>query len=515
MLDIILPKSENLLLTEAAVLQKQALNSGLANGQILNAVVKNIVDNFVQLEVYGRILTARSEVPLSPRQQVQLEVINAQSNKIILRLSEFPLSTVPRQQIDLPASIRALLGSWNLEADDTNLEIAKTLLSLQKPLTAQDILAVRGLWCRITDSKLADLDTITFLYANRIPVQKESITIADHLLMYKDALAHRLNETKSVLDQMLTQLQSSLTKQSILNPQFRALETQIARIVDWSIPIELSPPQISQSLQRFLIDFGRPLEAELATHISTLDASEESLELRLHSNDLSGAVSSTDTFLPVAEVTSSREKKALATQVNALSALMKVSGGIPDRLITVISDLLSNLDLDDQIAQLVRNFEDPLQNLALDTSANHLSNLVTTSEVNSSPFYCFPLPLLLPEGAGTGYLTIHKNIGEEKINPDNMRLALLLDLPELGEITVKLQIVKKHITGQITSSREKTYELIETQISDLHDALKKQGYQTSKFVIDVAAKNHQPSPQERSQKEDNSNLLLSKINLKV
>jgi hypothetical protein len=193
---------------------------------------------------------------------------------------------------------------------------------------------------------------------------------------------------------------------------------------------------------------------------------------------------------------------------------IKCSQGVVDHLLSETSKILANPQLEEKLSHLIHSLKETLQNLGDAINANHLGNLVSTSEFMAAPFYSFPLSLTTPEGPVAAQLKLHKNTSADKINPENMRLALLLDMPKLGEIVVNLQVFERNITGQILSARADTNLLIETQIDELRNNLGKQGYQIGSII---------PGLLSEHQKHGSSDLILlesdysqlSRVNLKA
>jgi hypothetical protein len=146
------------------------------------------------------------------------------------------------------------------------------------------------------------------------------------------------------------------------------------------------------------------------------------------------------------------------------------------RLALALDEALKQARLDGPATQALRGLADQLELVSKDLGAVHLSNLANSPSQAVEPYYFFPIPVNTPAGPQTAQLKVYGQPGQRAINPGNVRLALLLDLPSLGEIAVELTILQRHLSGRILSGRVETHRLVETELPQLRESLSQLGY---------------------------------------
>ena len=170
----------------------------LAEGQLIKAIVQRTAELFVWLNVNGRTLAARTEIPLRSGQELSLQVAEIKDERITLR----PLVQSDAASLSLTMGTRggleALLTGWGMDADDVNLAIAQALLAGRGSVSQFDVQALRALWHRLSvsdhsaksppagatmdGSVLADVRAIAYLYTNRLPIGRETLALARNWL---------------------------------------------------------------------------------------------------------------------------------------------------------------------------------------------------------------------------------------------------------------------------------------------------------------------------------------------
>jgi hypothetical protein len=108
--------------------------------------------------------------------------------------------------------------------------------------------------------------------------------------------------------------------------------------------------------------------------------------------------------------------------------------------------------------------------------------------------YLFPIPIATPYGPRTAHLKVCRRPGSNRVDPENMRLSLLLDLPALGEMVINLNVFEQNLSGQILSGRQQTHRLVELDLSRLRKGLSGLGYRIDSLTCDLLKAEHGAAP---------------------
>jgi hypothetical protein len=173
------------------------------------------------------------------------------------------------------------------------------------------------------------------------------------------------------------------------------------------------------------------------------------------------------------------------------------------RLITAVRETVSQTSLDQHTTQLLHTLSNQLETIQRDLGAIQLANMSNAPQPAMEPYYMFPIPLQTPEGPVTAQLRVfRRNSQNQPLDPDNLRLALLLELPGLGDIAVKLSVFKQHLSGQIFSGRHDTERLVATELEELHNRLTGLGYHVDSLTSDILTTNQQSTEPELANKNE-------------
>ncbi|NJN92631.1 MAG: flagellar hook-length control protein FliK [Anaerolineales bacterium] len=445
-----------------------SIADSFTEGQIIKASVQQVINSVVWLKTDGHLLQARTEVPLQPGQQVLLKVAGANSERVSLQLQPQTSSSLPLQIAEGKGGIETLLTSWGIEADPTNLNIAQALLTQARSVHPDDIEAIRTLWRTLpsaiqtmptgSSAQGKQLEALTFLHVHQLPVNEESVALARHWLDGLPALTERMTNLQGTLDDALGQLNRFQPDQPALEQLRNSLLSARNQLAN--LPITLTKPtaEMATDLTKLTIQLGTPPEAELLTSISN---SQQTI------NNLPEIVDSKQNFdFPI------------PSTIHNLLSLEEEGGkgGELARLTHVIREALSQTNLDDRATQTLHRLTDQLEQFSKDLGATQLSNLTRNPDPTTTPYYFFPIPLTTPDGTHTAQLKVYRQPGKREVDPQNLRLALLLDLPSLGEIAIDLTIFKHHLNGKFLSGQPQTRQLVDTSLGELRDSLNKLGY---------------------------------------
>jgi hypothetical protein len=459
----------------------------LVQGQLIKTLVQRVVDSTVWLEVGGKTLVARTEVPLQAQQQVWLEVIQADPAEVILRLIEQPSQSQPENPSNAPSlstKLATMLTSWGMDADEANLIIAKTLMAHSGTVRAEDVEAVRTLWRTIPDAHLDDLRAATLLYAKQLPINRESLTLTDHGLNQMPQIARQLSELETVMHAAYMQLEPAFGKAPTYQQLLNTLESALTQIANWTVSTDLPRAEIAARLAKLIPNLGTPPEAKLANY--TWPSNQMGGQFILTNGG--GGKDASPTVIMEAGV--SVEAGGLPSPISNQTALPtalppKIIEEIANpfhRLTAIVHSVLAETDLDGVTTQTLHRLADKLEMVSKDLGALQLTNVANLSDSPWDPHFLFPIPLNTPQGPHIAQLKVYRRLGQDSVDPENMRLALLLDLPELGEIAVNLTVFERRLGGQILSEREQTHQLVEAGLKELYHSLLDLGYRVDSLT---------------------------------
>ena len=169
---------------------------------------------------------------------------------------------------------------------------------------------------------------------------------------------------------------------------------------------------------------------------------------------------------------------------------------------------------DDSTRPILRRIADQLDLVSKDLGAIQLANLSQPQTAPTEQHYLFPIPLSTPAGPHTAQLKVYRRPGESAIDPKNVRLALLLDLPELGQLAISLTVFERHIGGQILSADPQTRQLVDLSLDQLVESLHNLGYTVNNLSSDLLLAEPAPAPENEAQMID-LDLSLPQINVRA
>lgn len=451
--------------------------------QLIKATVQQVLDSVVWLKLDGQMLQARTQIPLQPDQQVLLKVVEASPLRVHLQV-QHPAPQNPS------LDFTTLLPTWGLEADDVNLAIAQALLTQARTVTPADVEAIRTVWRALPalDPGLAGtlngatkaIEALTYLHLAKLPLNGETLALARHWLNGLPPLTERLAGLQQSLDDVLQQLyrfEGSLPARDELRETLLSVRTQLA---NWPVSPDQTREKVVAGLVTLARHLGMPAEAKVAS--SPLI---------------------TSTALPPANPAAELVPANLAAFLEKGAwpiSITKTEESIQpeplERLISAVNKALGQDNLDAPTTRALHRLAGHLDQLANDLNAGHLANLANTLNPTVEPCYAFPLLLATPNGPRQAQLKIYPQPGQAHVDPQNVRLAILLDLPSLGEIAIDLTVFEQHLSGKILSRQPQTHRLVEVELGHLSAGLSSLGYQidalTSGLLTTLASPPNQP-----------------------
>ncbi|MEW5959460.1 MAG: flagellar hook-length control protein FliK [Chloroflexota bacterium] len=512
----------------------------LSEGSLLKATVQRVVDSMVWLEINGRILSARTEIPLQAQQPVLLEVIQADPAQVTLRLVNQEAIIQTDGDSGLPGNLQTLLNAWGMDADDLNLTIAKALLTHSQTIHPEDIQAIRTLWqsnslVSVLEGRVPPetLEALVYLYVNELPINDESLALADHWLNTplsrgpSAQLAQGVAELQTAMSTAVTELQSTTAANPALKQLLTTLESALNQIANWPITADMPVEEMATRLAELVSTLNTPAEAELAHTLRSqgnLSTSQPTGNPPANNADVApsrpGAANIQSNSMTEAgslPAASSPGRDAAEPITHPWPAPSHDLTNPLHRLASAIAKVLADplLGEAERTTQVLGKLTSQLEAVAKDLGAIQLFNLTNIPDPDDEPYYLFPIPLAMPEGPQTAHLKVYRRPGSRTVDPANVRLALLLDLPELGEIAINLNLLQKRLTGQILSAREHTHQRVESQLDTLFHRLNDLGYWVNSLTCDRLVSHEARSFTTDEKLDKRVNIPLSQINVRA
>lgn len=479
----------------------------LAQGHLLRATVQRVENEMALLNFNGKAVMVQTDVPLQPQQRVILQVTQTSPEKVSLQIvQQSPPPAEPgTAPALLPTNLETLLTSFRLEPDATNQTIAKALFAHSHSLNPDAISEVRTIWQQLpaltslsatSGDKAATLEAVVYLHSHQLPINSESIALARHLLDNSLPIAQRLTTLQQTLQTLQTALTHTLTTPSASqqpaanSPQLANLLTTItatlSHLSSWSISEKMPSEQIAARLAEVITQLGTPPESQLAPRPATQfvvnGGSERGASPVPAQNVATGPQPAPDTTAPARPTDS---PAGPTPHPAAIQPALPENAAPLQRLAAVIQQTLATPNLDQATAHTLRQLSEQLQAVSKDLGAIQMSNLSSPANPINESYFLFPIPLQTVDGPRTAHLRVfRRNTSGQAIDPHNLRLALLLDLPELGEIAVNLNVFERHLNGKIVSGRTQTHRLVEAGLPDLFRSLRKLGYHVDSLTAD-------------------------------
>jgi len=523
----------------------------VSEGQLIRATIQQVNDQTVLLNVAGQLISAKTDVPLEPRQQVLLNVQQAGPDQITLQIvpdtgaQEQPAAATTAAQsggtaVDAAVgqNIRQTLASWGMPADAVNVQLAEALLTHGRTLNPQDLQAARQAWVNLPNPTPADLDAVAFLQANKLPLSPESVSLAKQWLSGLPPIANQLNELQQTLSSVLSRMPPAANASPALSQLTQVLQSTLNQIAQWNITADTPPAEIAARLEALVVNLSTPPEASLAKQPEVRIVSPQTQAPATASpsapaaqNAATTAAPNTPATPPSAPPSTTATPTATANTAPTSAAPESASAPAPAPTATTATPaaqntapasatpqtvtLTANVQVDNPLHQLARTISGALatgnlppaqtealqqlarqvQQLTQDLGAVQLSNLAQTLSTETGQFYLFPVPIRHADGSQTtAKLKIFRQAGRTKVNPENTRLALLLDLPSLGEIAIDLTVFKRQISGRVLTGQAETNKLVAENIDELEARLKSIGYRVEMLSTAMLSEAEPDSP---------------------
>lgn len=492
----------------------------VSEGQLIRATVQQVMDQTVLLNVAGQLISAKTDVPLEPRQQVLLNVQQAGAEQITLQIIPDPaaeaqtasaaVAAPPATETPLAKNALQLLTQWGLPPDEINLQLTEALITHGKSVSAEDVAAARQAWVNLPNPSPADLNAVAFLQANKLPISSESVSLANQWLNGLPPIANQISTLQETLSSVLSQLPPPTAATPELAQLTNVLQSTLNQIAQWNITPDTPPAEIAARLESLVVNLNTPPEAALAKQPAVVivqqQLSAEGTSAQTQPNGTAAATtqSGATTAQPAntssqpaapqntpvappaangnAPAPNSTHSAPQAAQTVNIPTKIQVSNPL-HQLAHTISEALAQGNLPPAQADALHQLSQQVQHLTQDLGALQISNLAQAINTETGQFYLFPVPLRHADGSQTtAKLKIFRQAGHSTVNPENTRLALLLDLPSLGEIAIDLTVFKREISGRVLTGEKSTGKLVAKNIDDLEARLQSIGYHVDRLT---------------------------------
>jgi len=142
-----------------------------------------------------------------------------------------------------------------------------------------------------------------------------------------------------------------------------------------------------------------------------------------------------------------------------------------------IEQALEKGNLDSEVATRLRSLLATVQETTRHIEFRQLSNAGDTATTTLPAYLQFFLPL---QGAGPNEyveLRVYYRQGKGKqIDPDDVRLAFLLEMQAIGTVVVKLDIFRQHVRAAIETAHAEVEQLFRAMAPQLRSRLHTLGY---------------------------------------
>lgn len=397
--------------------------------------------------------------------------------------------------------------------------------------------------------------------------------VAQHLSSLQSSLQNAQQQLQTALaqaNQPASQLTYQANGQLAAQPANQAaaqlttllnnVNNTLAQMSNWTISANMPPEQLAARLTEVVIRLGTPPEAQLANQLVNQPTSQPATQPNGQSViqpngqpaiQPNGQPASNGQTAPAAAAAPG-SSGATGAQPNSQSAPANVTAEsvgqpashsnttsvnqpasqpthqptqpLPDstapleRLSAAIKTALAQPEIHEATKLVLRELSHQIETVSRDLGAIQMSNMAQTPPAAGEPYYMFPIPLHTEAGPRTAQLRVYRRSdgsnGTQPLDPDNLRLALLLDMPGLGEIAVDLTVFNKRLSGKFISGRQSTHQLVQAELGDLQRSLQKLGYTVDGLFADMLSP-EKPSIFEPSEPAHGIEVPLAQVDLAV
>lgn len=392
----------------------------IEQGQIFSGRVLSVTNDGIIVNLAGLKILAKTNLSLVEGSSIRVRVEELADDKIILRLlgsdSGLKATLTPLNNSD----IKEMLIKFGLPQSGINTEIIKVLVESGVPVTKEMITEADHLLKQLGSSGSSDIKSVISLMSRDIPVTKETMAPMNNLLT-----------GKLIGEQILNLLNSSADVSGNVKDKLDIFIGVLRNII-------VNNPELSSGIENSIKSFINQLGFE-----------------RNILGGTKGNLSDLGIFL----------KPALLEIMDSLENQIKTPAN------TNIASSVKNV-LDNFVGQQV------------------VSNSLGSS--NQSINYAYvQIPLVINNNVETIQLVVKNDSGsKEKLDPQNSSFAIFLNLPAMGMFGVDLKFISGSVGCTFFVENNELQNYVDSRLFEIDEIFKDQlGYKNIEFKCRVADKN--------------------------
>lgn len=509
------PVSREISLSDSLIFaDNPQLQSSLKENQRLTVKVVAVSGDKVVLNIGGKAVFAKTNIPLQVGATLTVEVRQSQEFPITLSLLA---SQLPAASVNAEALLGDLLSMMGQRTTPLAKGLIKELLEAGVPLDENKLRDALSMISSIKDEPLA-IKGATFVMQHDLPINP---SILKRVMAYLSARENMGNENPvsalvKAIHNFLFEMQTVMSDNDIsvtsekLKINLNNLLKQLNITTDSDSQVLM--PQLSQIIQ----EAGTSLEAKLLAvakaEITFFSLMEDLIEnsnlpqelqkkLRILEEEFASILKSGDKLPDIRSIVTNNVAKqnipekilqTLMKQSDELTILHRDLATLTNEFRPTLSSLTSQFHgvLQTQAPPLhassVSQLHNALQSALIHAEGEQLVNLALSSHPDQ-PQIIVSLPIGYPPGELPGELRIYSRPGktENPINPKDVTIGFVLNTENMGKLSILLDIKDNNINGQLSVGREEIYKFIENHVYILRDKLKALAYDVGNLAVKI------------------------------
>lgn len=489
------------------------IKGNLIAGQTFSGKIIDINQQDIQIQLAdNQILQAKiaDNFDFNIGDNITFEIKESTPSRIIIS----PVS-VTLQASD--ALVQKALSNANLQNNDKNVQIVKSLIAQNMPVDKETI---RNILKAANAFPESNIDHLVFMQKNDIPINEQTIKQFNDYLSGNHQIVKDINTISEKLYNILEKLIKSDNIRGALefndkvnqvfyegtepvqnnNVEIAAQlkqENMISNLAELKGTLNITIPQ-KEELKALITNLIKNLpEGSEAAPIyeqlkRALDDGEHPVDLMKTMNELmkNPVFSDTANFSALKDIFGSKEFKILFKEQ------------ITDRLTIDPNSFKNEIEKTDYIVNTYHKIEKAIDKLAnifsqydtdnaggLNTCQNVSNNLNFMQSLSHITPYV-QIPLKLHDNNGNADLYVYKRSNGKQNNNDNITAFLHLDLENLGATDIHIQMHGKNVRTEFTLQDEDSMHLVEKYLSILQERLEAKGYHTEYTVSSRTTDNY-------------------------
>ncbi|ABZ84749.1 hypothetical protein HM1_2193 [Heliomicrobium modesticaldum Ice1] len=449
----------------------------IVDGLVLEMLLK---DTYA-VNVEGKKLTLQSPYPLSPGEAIRLEVQGHSEGQVRARL-------LPLESRDAAGDRAAtLLRQAGMDDTPQNRMILRSLTASMLGLTRENFQQVARAMALLGNTGEQSSQTAAFALKSAIPMGGEMLRLLQSAFTGEplQGLQDWLNEAKAVIKAQGGDVPEGLLK----------LEAELVKTLPESKdPAEVLARKLARLLEsQMLVSRGERggLSQSRSTPVNRLDVAVAPGAMNRGGDPFVEAGASSDAGATGRSGRAAVEPSVRDNIATDRPAAERVSGEKAAQGMAEGTARDRTIALAQQIARAVREVESFFTSRGVD-AADLISRGVAIEErlaghqvlqgldkgiQGDNDYLSFTIPYRLAGGKeGYGQLRVYKDGKNRTLDPENVRLALVLDTEHLGFISIELAVRRKEVQSRVTVVDPAVMKAGQVAWPELQQALAEQGF---------------------------------------